>query len=358
MNSIRMDANKMDATKYFQSRRDILKGAAALGVAALLPAGRSAAQAPAGATRRIDVHHHFGSPRWKELVAARKMSGYQTWAPYSPEKAIEDMDKGGVATSMISLTTPGIWFGNIADTKAIARDLNDYGAGMVSSYPGRFGLFAALPFPDADACLKEIEYAFDTLKADGVGLLSSYSNKWLGDPSFAPVFRELNRRKTIVYTHAQVPDCCQSLIPGVSDITIEYNTDTARTIVSLIDSGRAVECPDINFIFSHAGGTILALPARFLAGQASAENLAKTADTKSRLGQLRRFYYDVAGSNNPVQMHALKTLVGTSQIVFGTDFPFGRSAAIAQGMQSCGFSAEELKAIDSGNALKILPRYA
>ena len=288
----------------------------------------------------------------------KRTSGFETWRPYSPAKAIEDMDKGGVQASMISITTPGIWFGAAAETKRLAHELNEYGAKMVSDYPGRFGLFAVLPFPQANDCLKEIEYAFDTLKAEGVGLMSSYSNKWLGDAAFADVFRELNRRKAIVYTHAQVADCCQSLIPGISDTTIEYNTDTARTIVSLIESGRAAECPDIKFIFSHAGGTILALPGRFLGQQASAANLAKKAEPNSRLGQLRRFYYDTAGSANPIQMTALKTLVSTSQIVFGTDFPFGSSSNIAAGLANCGFTADELRAIDRGNAIRILPQYA
>jgi len=143
----------------------------------------------------------------------------------------------------------------------------------------------------------------------------------------------------------------------VNDTTIEYNTDTARTIISMIESGRAAECPDARFIYSHAGGTILALPGRFLGQSASAANLAKKAEPNSRLGQLRRFYYDTAGSNNPIQMEALKRLVSTSQIVFGTDFPFGRSANIAEGLQTCGFTAEELRTIDRENALRILPKY-
>jgi 6-methylsalicylate decarboxylase len=330
---------------------------AALGAGALIQGQRSFAQAPAGNPRRLDLHHHFGNPAWIAMVKDKKAQGYQFWQPYTPAKAIEDMDQGGVAVSTISITTPGIWFGNKEETRKWARELNEYGAKMVSDYRGRFGLFAVLPLPDADASLKEIEYAFDTLKADGVGLLSSYSNKWFGDPSFAPVFQELNRRKAIVYTHAQVPDCCQSLIPGVNDTIIEYNTDTARTIISLIQSGRAAECPDIKFIWSHGGGTILALPGRFLGGEASAASLAKTPAPNSKLGQLRRFYYDTAATNNPVQIEELRKLIGLSQVVFGTDFPFGKSANIAAGLQTCGLSPEEARAIDRDNALKILPKY-
>jgi len=344
------------------TRRDLLAGLAALGAGAVLSRGRLTAQTPGatpgGTTRRIDVHHHFANAELIKLMAEKKTSGWNTWTPYSPAKAVEDMDKGGVQASMLSITTPGIWFGAADETKRLARELNEYGAKICSDYPGRFGLFAVLPLPNATNALKEIEYAFDTLKADGVGLLSSYADKWHGDAAFAEVFRELNRRKAIVYTHAQVADCCQSLVTGISDTTIEYNTDTARTIISLIESGRAVETPDIKYIWSHAGGTILALPGRFLGQQATRANLAKQADPKSRLGQLRRFYYDTAGSTNPIQMTALKTLVGTSQIMFGTDFPFGRSANIAAGLEESGVLNEaEMKAVNRENAVRVLNKF-
>ena len=141
------------------------------------------------------------------MVNTKKTQGCQTWQPYTPARAIEDMDRGGVSTAMISITTPGIWFGNIDETRRIARRENEYGARMVSDYKGRFGLFAVLPLPDVDASLREIEYAFDTLKAEGVGLLSNWGNKWLADEAFEPVLDELNRRKAIVYTHGAAPGC-------------------------------------------------------------------------------------------------------------------------------------------------------
>ena len=291
------------------------------------------------------------------MTAEKKSQGYQTWQLYTPAKAIEDMDRGGVATSLLSVTTPGIWFGDKQETRRLARELNEYGARLVSDYKGRFGLFAVLPLPEVDASLREIEYAFDTLKADGVGLLSSYDNRWYGDPEFGAVFAELNRRGAVVYTHASAPPCCRNLQPNIPETTIEYNTDTSRTIISLIESGRATACPDIHFIFSHAGGTLPSLAGRFLGPAASRDSLARTAEPNSKLYHLRRFYYDTAGSANPVQMVSLKMIVPATQIVFGTDFPFGRSAATAQGLQDCGFTQEELRGIDRDNALRILPKY-
>ena len=338
-------------------RRAFIIGLAGVAAAAsLLPHADLRAQGPSTPPGRFDLHHHFANPRLLRLMADKQTQGYQVWQSYSPAKAIEDMDRGGVQTSFISVTTPGIWFGVISETLTWARELNEYGARMVADYPGRFGLLAVLPLPHTNACLEEIDYAYDVLGATGVGLLTSYSNRWLGDPAFAPVFWELNRRNAIVYVHAQVPDCCQGLMPGIPDTTIEYNTDTARTIISLIESGRVLENPNITFVFSHGGGTILALTGRFL-GQdgASAASLAAEAAPDSRLGQLRRFFYDTAGSANPIQMNALKQLVSASQIVFGTDFPFGSSSRTAEGLAGCGFSEAELRAIDRDNALRFLP---
>src|SRR5438067_1634139 len=110
------------------SRRELLTGLAAAGTGLIMTGGKLAAQGSGGATRRIDVHHHFANPELIKLMNDKKTSGFQTWTPYSPAKAIEDMDKGGVQTSMISITTPGIWFGAADETKRLARDLNEYGA--------------------------------------------------------------------------------------------------------------------------------------------------------------------------------------------------------------------------------------
>jgi predicted TIM-barrel fold metal-dependent hydrolase len=287
------------------------------------------------------------------------------WRGYTPAKAIEALDKAGAAAAVLSSPRES----NTAQDSAPAdvRDVNDYGAKIMSDYKGRFGLFGALPVPDIDASLREVEYVFDTLKADGVVLRTSYGNKWLGDPSFQPLFDELNRRKAVVYTHPVDPACCRDLMPGVPGTTLEYNHDTTRAIFSLIDDGpansprtsMATRYGDIKFIWSHAGGSLIGLTGRILGNAANGENIGRTLERNSRLYHLRRFYYDTAGSSNPVEMQALKSLVGVSQIIFGSDFPFGNPpiVGIAQGLQTCGFSESELRSIDRENALRILPRF-
>jgi len=235
----------------------------------------------------------------------------------------------------------------------------------MADHKGRFGLFAVLPLPDVDASLKEIEYAFDTLKADGVGLLTSYGDIWLGDAKLQPVFDELNRRRAIVYTHPTEATCCHTLLPNTQPGTVEWNTDTGRSIYSVLADGiqgrgtpsAASRYSNVSFIWSHGGGTLLGLVGRFGLGDPDA---LANPPANSRLAQLRKFFFDTAGSANPVTMQALKALVGASQIVYGTDYPFGGTngpSNIVRNLQRSGFSAAELAGVERENALRILPKY-
>jgi predicted TIM-barrel fold metal-dependent hydrolase len=336
-------------------------------IASAAGAGLLRTQPRNAGARAIDLHHHFVSPAYVKALAAKEghhMAGYTTWfaldrlKTYTPARDIEDMDREGVAASILSCTSPGVWFGKPEETRGLAREMNEFGARAVSDHKGQLGLFAVLPLPTIEDSLREIEYAFDTLKADGVGLLTSYGNHWLGDATFRPVFDELNRRRAVVYAHPIDASCCQDIQPEVNPPTIEYNTDTSRTIFSLIVNDAATRYAGIRFIFSHAGGTMPSLVQRFGIGAPDtiADILAHPAEPNSRLFHLRRFYYDTAQSTNPVQMQGLKLIAGAQQIVLGTDYPFGSAAKHLQGLEKCGFTDAELQGIRRTNAVRLFPR--
>ena len=275
---------------------------------------------------------------------------------WSPEKSIEQMDQGGVAVSITSVTTPGLWFGSHMPARRLARACNDYAAKLISDHPRRFGMFVNLPLPDIDGSLKEIEYGLDVLKADGVAVFTSYIDKWLGDPAFDRVFEELNRRKAVVYTHPATCQCCTNLVPGLNDSAIEYQTDTTRAIARLVFSGSAARYPDIRVIWSHGGGTMPFLIDRFI-------NVARTPQYRERfpdgfLPVARRFYYDTAQVPNKPALLALSAVVPASNILFGTDFPWLTAAHHVRGMRESGvFTPQELRAIDRDNAVRLLPKY-
>lgn len=333
-------------------RRNFLAGAVAT---AALPLASAIAQTsgPKAEAFRIDVHHHLTPPDYIAGLSG-KVRVPQASLEWSIQKTLDDMDAAGVQTAMLSITTPGLWFGDVGASTRLARACNEYTAPLVADNKPRFGSFAAMPMPNVDATLGEIAYAFDTLRADGVSMFTSYDGKWLGDAAFVPVFDELNRRKAIVATHPTTAACCGNLIPYIPDSVVEFGTDTTRTIASPVFSGAADRWPDIKFIFSHAGGSMPFLIERFEV-LARAPQAARMMPNGVR-NALRRFYYDTAQASNPAAMGALRDLVEPSQIVFGTDFPYRNGFEQTASLSRCGFSASDLKRIERDNALSLLPR--
>jgi predicted TIM-barrel fold metal-dependent hydrolase len=220
--------------------------------------------------------------------------------------------------------------------------------------PGRFGLFATLSMIDIDRTLKEIEYAFDTLKADGVGLQSSYGDKWLGDAKYRPVFDELNRRQAVVYVHPLVANCCGALSVGAFPAVIEVPHDTTRCITSLLLSGGFARWRQIRWLFSHAGGTIPMMAGRIDAFYGKRPNLKEFAP-EGIIGELQRLNYDTANATSAPTIAALTKLVPASQITYGTDYPYFGLEQF-KSLEGLGLSAVELKAIGSENAMRLVPR--
>jgi len=336
------------------NRRDFVTGGVAALTFGAFAASTSIPKAAAQAKpHRIDVHHHISPPTWIEAVKKANRAN-PPMANWSAQKSLEDMDKAGVATVITSPTTPQVKFLDGADATRITREANEYAKKLGTDHPGRFRMFGMLPLPHVDASLKEIAYALDTLNADGICMLTSYGDKWLGHPDFAPVMDELHRRKAVVYTHPSTANCCVNLVADVQDSVVEFGTDTARTIASLVFSGTTRRCPDIKFIFSHGGGTLTSITERFtLQPRINPKLSAWTPE--AMLAELRRFHYDTAQAANPVIMAALTKLVPVSQIVYGTDYPYRTGEDHVKGLAAV-FSGDDLKAIDRENAVRLMPQ--
>lgn len=345
------------------TRRDFITTAAgAAGLEAFSFAANSlsvfAQTTPTSKSGLIDFHHHIVPPFFlaenrDRIVAAgggRINPAYLTWAP---EQALAAMDKNGVATAILSLSASAFWFGDRQAAVRLARRVNEYGADLVRTHKDRFGLFAIIPLPDTQASLSEIDYAYRVLQADGIILATSYDDKWLGHPDYQPVFEELNRRKAVVFVHPTTPLCCRTLLPDVSPILIEIPQDTARAITNLLFTGTFSKFNDIRFIFAHAGGNVPMLLGRM--HQYGPKNIAEKAPSGIE-HELKRHYYDIAGTAYRPAIAALTSLVPTTQILFGSDDPFVPLAETAEGMMQLDFSIDDLRRIGRQNALALLPR--
>jgi predicted TIM-barrel fold metal-dependent hydrolase len=344
------------------SRRSLLKSFAALGATSALGApavwAQGAPPAPSLTRRphRIDVHHHFFPQflldAWQK-AGVRNPSVVQNW---KLETTLDQMDRGGVATAILSLpiglNMPDL---NAEQSRHLARLINEYVVEAMKDHPGRFGLFAYVPMPDVEGTLREIEYVLDELKADGIGLNTSYGDRWLGHADFKPVMDELNRRKAIVYVHPLAPQCCGNLMSYVPASFIEFPQDTNRAVVSLLLSGTFSHTRDIRWIFSHAGGAVPMLAGRINSltkiQKTNADSLPDGIDF-----ELKRLNYEIANAAYAPNMAALLKYVPISQVLFGTDFPYVSVTENVSDLGKVGLAADDLKAVESDNAIRLIAR--
>ena len=303
--------------------------------------------------RRIDVHQHIYPKQFtKRMIDALiedspdfPSAMYLDW---SVEKVLAMMEAHAIDTVMVSLTSPGLWFGNAA----AAREFNELAAQMMRDHKGSFGAFAPIPLPDEAGTFAETKHALDVLKLNGIGLHSSYEGKSLGHPSFAAVFDELNRRAVPLFVHpvANTSGHIDSL--WFAKPTMEFVFDTTRTIASLVASGTLARCPNIKFIFPHAGGAMFMLARRIEAGLLR----RLTPDQKASwlpngmAGALQGLNFDVVSATNEPAMAAVRTILPTSRMLFGTDHPFLSAKSTIDQLGRLGFTPDEMRAIECSNA--------
>lgn len=310
-------------------------------------------------SRRVDVHHHFYPPEYlqaMEQVSGREKGGvaFPAVSQWTPQRTLQEMDKHGVTTAVLSLSPPGPRMLDRDGNRRLARLCGEYGMRMAHDHPGRFGLFAPVPMPDIGGTLSEIAYALDVLKADGIALMTSYGSKWLGDPSFDPVLDELNRRKALVYVHPLAAACSMDLMEWVPDALIEYPHDTSRAILSLLFSGCLARFADIRFIFCHAGGTIPMLAGRI---NHSGSNRAFLSRAPKGIDyELRKLHYDIALAAFKPALSALFAYVPVSQILLGSDYPFSSIGLSLKGLQEMALDSGALDAVCGSNAVRLIPR--
>jgi predicted TIM-barrel fold metal-dependent hydrolase len=328
-------------------------------------------------SHRIDLHYHIIPKPYVQALSKRGIHGpsYVRFPDWTPEKTLKQMDRNRTQTAVTSLSTPGVWFGEVGLARRLSRLCNEFQAQMAADYTGRFGSLAFLPLPDVDGALVELEYALDDLEHDGVALLTDTEGCYLGDPEYEELFAELDRRGAVVFIHPH-DDPGQVRRYDLFSPLLEWPVHTTRAVMDLLYSGRLARYPNIRYILAHGGGSVPYLAHRIASGlgrggSGHGGNPAVGGDlgcgtqsgelVEQGLGLLKRLFYDTA---SPGQAHlaALQAFVGPDHLVFGTDggwTPPIQTAQTIDGLMAYdGFDRSQRSAIERGNALNLFPRLA
>jgi predicted TIM-barrel fold metal-dependent hydrolase len=319
---------------------------------------------------RVDVHHHV-LPKF--YVETLERVGITTtlgalFGDWSLEAHLEVMDKNKIAFGMASIPA-GFYFESDAFARDLARQSNEFLASMCSEHPTRFGAFAVLPVPDVDGALGEATYALDTLKLDGVVILSNVAGHYVGDAENDELFTELNRRSTVVFVHPGDPP--DKGIPESILYLIDMALETVRAVMSLLYGGVFERYPKVKFIFSHCGGITPYLAHRIVRGRTwvrgeggadpgMLDEAPNDAAAAKAIGLLQRQYYDSMSANAANGLRTLQAFVDTSHILFGTDHAAlpakYQPLKMRELMRYKGFDDTMRMGVERGNALRLFPR--
>ena len=311
--------------------------------------------------RRIDIHFHlipqFYQDAAYEAGAGPAIGRYPDW---SPELALDLMDKSGIDVALMSLAQPGVQFGDQKKAGSLARRCNEYSAELNARWPRRFGALAVVPMWDVREAVAEIDHALDQLKHHGVCLFASYGEKFLGDPWFDPVLEKLNDRDAVVFVHPAFHPSSRKLELPWPGFMMEYVFDTTRAAVNLVFSGAIERFPRIRFVLAHAGGLMPYFAWRLSVSPMIDKRLAQMSPDEV-YERLRRFWYDNALAPTAETLECLDRVAKPSQIVFGSDWPFANARVIEEAVKTyegIAMPRSRRDAIDRTNALSLFPQFA
>ncbi|MEU2681278.1 amidohydrolase family protein [Streptomyces sp. NPDC007107] len=278
-------------------------------------------------TTLIDVHAHFVTDNY--IAAARsagieRPDGMPGWPAWSVEEHLDLMDRSGIEKSYLSISSPGVHFGDDDAARTLAREVNEFGARVRGDRPQRFGHFASLPLPDVEGSLTEAAHALDVLGADGVAVETNHHGHYLGDARFEPLWEDLDRRGALVFVHPTSSLHADELSLGRPRPMLEFLFDTARTASDLLLRGVLARHPRIRWVLTHGGGALPLLADRIDMFSAV---VGGPKDAPTALEQFGRLWYDMAGTPFPRQIPALDAAFGTDRLLYGSDYCWTPAAA-------------------------------
>ncbi|MFI1917826.1 amidohydrolase family protein [Nocardia sp. NPDC020380] len=306
---------------------------------------------------RIDVHQHMIPPDYRAALERAEISapGGRELPDWSPDAALALMDSTGIATAILSVSTPGTAFlSDPGEAASLARAVNDYSATLAAENTGRFGFFATIPLPDVTAAVTEAAYALDDLHADGVVLLANADGTYLGTDGQDALFAALDDRGAVVFIHpAELP---APPVPGIPPFAADFLLDTTRAAYLLVRNGIRRRYPNIRFILSHAGGFV-----PYASHRMAATIMSETGrDPGEVLADFAGFYFDTALSSSPAALPSLLAFAEPGHILFGSDWPFAPEQGVryfAAGLDTYPTLLADDAGINRSNALTLFPRF-
>jgi 6-methylsalicylate decarboxylase len=307
----------------------------------------------------VDVHAHFLTDRY---VAAARAAGHEKpdgmpgWPVWSADEHLRLMDQWNIEMAFLSISSPGVHFGDDAAARVLAQHVNDAGAGLRRDHPDRYRHFASLPLPDVEGSLAELSRALDDLGSDGVAVETNTAGAYLGDERYEPLYAELALRQAVVFVHPTSPPCAEQVALGRPRPMMEFLFDTTRAATDLLFSGVFARHPQIRWVFTHGGGALPLLADRLELFRAVL--VGRGGATVQEL--VSQLWFDMAGTPFPNQVPAVARAFGTGRLLYGSDYCWTPSPGITTQVASLDTAGQPendtWRTLTSRNASRLFAR--
>ena len=314
-------------------------------------------------SEKIDLHAHYIPDFYRDALLAAgqgQPDGIPGIPGWDEASALKTMDEQNIRTAILSISSPGVHFGDPGNAAALARQVNEEGARLVERYPGRFGFFASLPLPEFDESVKELRYALDVLHADGIVLESNQRGVYLGDERLEPIYAEVAARNSLVFTHPTTPFGAEHLSGRYPRPMLEFMFESTRSVADFILSGVLSRHPALRLIVPHAGAALPVLVNRI---DMLLPLLTTPGDEPalSARDAMRQLHFDLAGAPVEELLQALLSTADATHLHYGSDYPFtpaGTCWRLAEQLEKTSLLDDRLRdQMFHGNARNLLPRF-
>jgi aminocarboxymuconate-semialdehyde decarboxylase len=295
------------------------------------------------AQRTVDCHNHWYPPDYLAYLVSRteppyaRQTGPTSYVCYAPgdvivahidraghydlNARIEDLDKAGLDTQIMSITSPGPEMLPVKEGIYWAKRTNDAFARAVQDHPGRFYAYAGLPWQAPDEAVKELERCHRDLGVKGIQVFSNVNGEPLFLDKFDPLWALANELDLPFLVHPTVP-----LTASVMDMVripyqlYGYTLDTSMAVISLIFNGVFQKYANLKAVHSHLGGMVPYLVQRLRASwKGYAKEWGLELDETPDITYATRVWPDTTSFYLPAMRCALEW-VGPGHLVVGTDY--------------------------------------
>jgi aminocarboxymuconate-semialdehyde decarboxylase len=317
----------------------------------------------------IDVHNHFYPPSYLDAIRSGDSvvkltvdaegnpclhypGDYNVAVPGHRDIDYRQqvLEREGVDTQVITLTTPGTHVEPPERAARLARLVNDSFAGIVRERSPRFTALATLPLCNSQASVIELRRAMTELHLPGAMLFSNVNGVALADSRFDSLYAEANRLGAVLHIHPTDPVGVEAMTDYWLMPLVGFLFDTTLAAAQLVFAGIPERYPDIKWVLSHLGGAIPYLAERLDRGWRAFPDCRVNID-KAPSDYLRRFYFDTVNFD-PNALRLAVDFAGASQILAGSDYPhqIGSIPLMKESLAALGVSDRERELILGANA--------